>query len=393
MTSGMIMYNFKPSLIASAVLASSLVLSGCLESTSDETQKEIDTTTSSFEFSVTNPESGNLASNIFSRSAKQLLGMFIPEAHAALGDQNIQVAIVDYNGVVTQLVTPIEPLKQESNGTYVVILEGGVRLDCVLLVTLDGPSDIKVGDRIDDSGALYTPTVDTSEPLDIDLASTIAFDLFIEEVESFENITPSEVDRLIEGAQEIINDLGVTAVDTEALTDLISAELSNYVKTETLLAELSNETASGEQASTGTIETDRAKIKGFFDDINTLAVVLPDEYYSGKSDGTFDQLKNDTETAQAVLEGADTTLDDLTSLQATLQAGLEGYQLGSADLNISDIFSDDNKANLTGLVALTNKSANFTLNGTYGSLTTVNLNIAANFSHHHGDLNVIQPYG
>ena len=373
------MADSKSSFLTSVILGSSLALGGCLDSSSDSSSQG-NSDTSRFEFKVHDPSNGQLASSFMGRSAKQLMGMLIPEAHAALGDQNIQVAIVDYDGVVIQLVTPTEPLQQEADGTYVVILEGGVRLDCVLLVTLDGPSDIKVGDRIDETGALYTPTVDTSAPLDIDLASTIAFDLFIEEVESFDNITPSEVDTLIEGAQKIINDLGVTAVDTEALTELISAELTSYVKTETLLAELSDESEAGEQVSSGSIETDRAKIKGFFDDINTLAVVLPGKFEGAEGDSALNNIKADADVAQAVLEGASATLDDLASLQATLQAGLETFEYGATEVSIAEIFAGDEKASLTGVVSFSDAAGRFTIDGSYGRLTVVNLEVAVDFS-------------
>jgi hypothetical protein len=375
--------NFKPSFLTrSLILGTSLALSGCGSSSDSKVSVDpkVSALTSRFEFKVTNPADGQLASNALGQSVKQLLGMIIPTAHAALGDQNIQVAIVDFNGVVTQLVTPKEPLKQEADGTYVVILEGGVRLDCVILVTLNDPSNIKVGDRIDDSGALYTPTVDTAEPLDIDLASTVAFDLFIKEVESFENITPKEVDRLIERAQEIVKNSGITAATTEALTELISAEITSFVKTEILLAELSDETATQEQPSTGSIESDRAKIKGFFDDINTLAVVLPSKFDDAEDKDTFQNIRTDADAAQAVLEGASSTLDDFASLQATLQTGLGGFQLGAADLSITTIFAGDSKANLTGTVSLTNTAASFTMTGNYGALTVVDLNVAVAFS-------------
>jgi len=355
--------------ISAAVLAASLALTGCLDSSSKDDNKESET--SSFSFSISQPGDA-LATSFFERSVNDVIGFIIPKAHAD-EIQNIQVAIVDANGKVLQLVTP-KTLTQEADGTYVVELEGGERLDCVILVKLGTePNDIEVGDELDPKEYLFTPTVDDEEVLDINLASSIAFDLFLEEVETFDNVSPTEVDRLIEGAQELIEESGLTtASSTEELTDLITAKLNTYVETETLAATLTDEAASRNQASTGNIEGDRAKIKDFFDDVNTLAVVLPRKAEEGQ-EATIERLSAKVNAGQIIIEGATTTLEDFAALQSTLQAGLDGFMLGSQDVTIESIFVNDDKSNLTGFVSLTSASAQFKISGSYGVLTAVDL--------------------
>lgn len=367
----------RTSALSAAIMAASLTMTGCIDSSSSS-DSEQSSESSRFQFTVTTPSDSNLAKSFIERSVESMVDFVIPKAHAALTEQNIQVAIVDANGKVLSIVTPKEAPVQEADGSYSIVLEGGERLDCVILISLDGPNNVQVGETIDSEKYLFTPTVESDEVFDIDLTSTVAFGLFLDEVETFENLTANEVDRLIDGAQELVEETGVSAESAEALEAALEESLSSYIKTETVLAALSDETATEETPSTGSIESDREKIKGFFDDVNTLAA-LSNSFSSAEDDGLLDDLVSKAEISQQVLEGSEQTLADFAELQSTLQLGLADYD-GIISKDISEIFVNDDKAQLTGIVGTTSTengvvTSTFRISGSYGVLTAVNLEL------------------
>ncbi|MEH6347008.1 MAG: hypothetical protein V7785_18075 [Bermanella sp.] len=362
------------SALSAAIMAASLTMTGCIDSSSSDSESSSES--SRFQFTVTTPSDSSLAKSFIERSVESMVDFIIPKAHAALTEQNIQIAIVDASGKVLSIVTPKEAPVQEEDGSYSIVLEGGERLDCVILISLDGPNTVQVGETIDSEKYLFTPAVESEDIFDIDLTSTVAFGLFLDEVESFENLTPSEVDRLIDGAQELVEETGITADSAEALEAALEEGLSSFIKTETALATLSDETATEETPSTGSIETDREKIKGFFDDVNTLAA-LSNSFSSAEDDGLLDDLVGKAELSQQVLEGSEQTLADFAELQSTLQLELADYD-GVLGKDISEIFANDEKAQLTGLLGTVVTedgviTSTFRINGSYGVLSSVNL--------------------
>ena len=361
------------SALSAAIMAASLTLTGCIDSSSDS---ESSTDSSRFQFTVTEPSNDNLAKSFIQRSVESMVDFVVPKAHAALTEQNIQVTIVDASGKVLSIVTPKEAPVQEADGSYSIVLEGGERLDCVILISIDGPNTVQVGETIDSEKYLFTPAVESEDVFDIDLTSTVAFGLFLDEVETFENITAGEVDRLIDGAQELVEETGVTADSPEALEAALEESLSSFIKTETALAVISDETATEDTPSTGSIETDRDKIKGFFDDVNTLAA-LSNSFTSAEDDGVLDDLVIKADLTQQVLEGSEQTLTDFAELQSALQLELADFEVGDA-IDLSEVFANDDKADLTGLVEISTSESNvitstFRINGSYGVLSSVNL--------------------
>ena len=364
----------RTSALSAAIMAASLTMTGCIDSSSSDSEQSSES--SRFQFTVTTPSDSNLAKSFIERSVESMVDFVIPKAHAALTEQNIQVAIVDASGKVLSIVTPKEAPVQEEDGSYSIVLEGGERLDCVILISLDGPNNVQVGETIDSEKYLFTPIVESEDIFDIDLTSTVAFGLFLDEVETFENLTANEVDRLIDGAQELVEETGITADSAEALEAALEEGLSSFIKTETALAVLSDETATEETPSTGSIESDREKIKGFFDDVNTLAA-LSNSFASAEEEGLLDDLVNKAEISQQVLEGSEQTLADFAELQSALHLELADFEVGDS-IDLSEVFANDDKADLTGLVEVSTSESNvitstFRINGSYGVLSSVNL--------------------
>ena len=362
------------SALSAAIMAASLTLTGCIDSSSSDSESSNES--SRFQFTVTEPNDDNLAKSFIQRSVESMVDFVVPKAHAALTEQNIQVAIVDASGKVLSIVTPKEAPVQEADGSYSIVLEGGERLDCVILISLDGPNTVQVGETINSEKYLFTPAVESEDVFDIDLTSTVAFGLFLEEVESFENITAGEVDRLIDGAQALVEENGISAESAEALEAALEESISTFIQTETAAATQTDETATEEEPSTGSIETDREKIKGFFDDVNTLAA-LSNSFSSAEDDGVLDDLVGKAELTQQVLEGSEQTLTDFAELQSALQLELAGFEVGDS-VDLSEVFANDDKANLTGLVEVSTSENNvitstFRINGSYGVLSSVNL--------------------
>jgi hypothetical protein len=355
-------------------MAASLTLTGCIDSSSPDSESSNES--SRFQFTVTEPNNDSLAKSFIERSVESMVDFVVPKAHAALTEQNIQVAIVDASGKVLSIVTPKEAPVQEADGSYSIVLEGGERLDCVILISLDGPNTVQVGETIDSEKYLFTPAVESEDVFDIDLTSTVAFGLFLDEVESFENITAGEVDRLIDGAQALVEENGISAESAEALEAALEESISTFIQTETAAATQTDETATEEEPSTGSIESDREKIKGFFDDVNTLAA-LSNSFSSAEDDGVLDDLVGKAGLTQQVLEGSEQTLTDFAELQSALQLELADFEVGDS-IDLSEVFANDDKADLTGLVEVSTSENNvitstFRINGSYGVLSSVNL--------------------
>ena len=201
--------KFNQLFICSA-LAGSMALMGCSGSSDSTTAPAPTPVSTDFKVNINVPD-GLSATPVANKSfASILTSFFFSEATAAdvsdqLGEGNFKVAIVDSAGIVTALVTP-ESLTQEADGSWVVTLPGGQRLDCVIIADLSKTPDVKVGEKLP-ADAIYAPTV--SEAFEIDPRSTAAFQQFIEDVADNLNLqtgsgfTETEIAEFMTAVQEL----------------------------------------------------------------------------------------------------------------------------------------------------------------------------------------------
>jgi len=200
--------KFKHLLIYSAIIGT-LGLSGCGGSGSSAVTDTSGTPISTaFKVNVQVPD--GLSTTEVTASLFGFGDFFISEAAAAtvsdeLGAGNFKVAIVDAAGVVTEVVTP-ESISQEPDGTWILTLAGGRRVDCVIIADVSKTPDVTVGQTLP-ADAIYAPTA--SEQFDIDIRSTAAFQEFIETVEdsldleTASGFTEEDIAALVEKAQEL----------------------------------------------------------------------------------------------------------------------------------------------------------------------------------------------
>lgn len=118
----------------------------------------------------------------------------------SLSADNFEVAIVDESGNVIEVVTiTSDNITEFPNGSYGIYVPGNPRLDCVIVVDISGPITVTVGNPLPPQ-ALYAPT--TAIDVDIDVQSTVAYQSFIESVETvFSDYTIEEVEELVNEVQ------------------------------------------------------------------------------------------------------------------------------------------------------------------------------------------------
>jgi len=196
-------------LALSSAIIGALILTGCGGSSSPAGTDPATTTTTAFSINVQVPD-GLGTTQIASAPASFFDDFFISTAAAEtvsdqLGAGNFKVAIVNAAGVVTQIVIP-ESISQEADGSWILVLAGGTRVDCVIIADVSKTPDVTVGQTLP-SDAIYAPTA--SEKFDIDIRSTTAFQEFIEEVEDSLDLntdsgfTEEQIAALVETAQEL----------------------------------------------------------------------------------------------------------------------------------------------------------------------------------------------
>ncbi|HBC57131.1 MAG TPA: hypothetical protein DCZ03_08210, partial [Gammaproteobacteria bacterium] len=213
-------------------------------------------TSTNFSVSVTSPD-GLATAALGNSSPQQLLAQFLlSKAHAAeetsLTEDAFQVALVNAAGIVTEIVTPLS-WSQEADGTYVLELPGGLRLDCVVGVGLDGSVELVVGQPLP-NGLLVAPT--TNPLLDVDVASTASYQNFLDTVEDSIDLT-SQTDLTVEEVQSIIDtiqDMDLPAPQAgQTLEQYIAAAIAasqEVVEREVYVAENSSAANLGELIST-----------------------------------------------------------------------------------------------------------------------------------------------
>lgn len=222
--------KFAKGLLAVAVTAA---MSGCFDdsdgdglgSVSSGTDTVATTTTN---FSVDLSNAGPLvASTGF--DWKNPLQTLIPKAFADTDDlnlENFQIVIVDGDGNVTETIDAEDIIFENlGNGQYELIVPGRPQLNCLIAVNLNEPLVIQAGESIADAGALFTPT--TEEELEIDLESTVAFQQFLESIESdafdeggtYDVTDPAQVaavDEILDNVVEALEDLDLEDILTSA---------------------------------------------------------------------------------------------------------------------------------------------------------------------------------
>lgn len=202
--------KIKNRIIYSTIIGS-LSLSGCFGGGGDggSTNEIIPPPPASTAFTVNVQVPDGLSTTQVATASPSFFGdFFISEAAAAtvsnqLGAGNFKVAIVDAAGVVTQIVTP-ESITQEPDGSWIVTLAGGARVDCVIIADVSKTPNVTIGQTLP-SDAIYAPTA--SEQFNIDIRSTSAYQEFLAAVEDNLNLntasgfTTDEIAALVVTAQ------------------------------------------------------------------------------------------------------------------------------------------------------------------------------------------------
>ncbi len=193
--------------IYSAIIGS-LGLSGCGGGGSS-TVTPTNPITTAYKVNVQVPD-GLSATKVASISPSIFGDFFIATAAAAtvsdsLGAGNFSVAIVDAAGVVTDIVTP-ESISQEADGSWIITLPGGTRVDCVIIADISKTPNVTVGETLP-ADVIYAPTA--AEQFDIDIRSTTAYQEFIAAVadnldlETNSGFTEEDIASLVETAQTL----------------------------------------------------------------------------------------------------------------------------------------------------------------------------------------------
>ena len=200
-------------LVLSSAIFGVLSLTGCgggSGTTTTDTGVDDAPITTAFSVNVQIPDGLSATEVLASAPASFFDDFFISTAAAAtvsdqLGAGNFKVAIVDAAGVVQDIVIP-ESISQEPDGSWIVVLAGGTRVDCVIIADISKTPEVTVGQTLP-ADAIYAPTA--SEQFDIDIRSTAAFQEFIEAVEDSLDLTAGsgfteeQVAALVEAAQTL----------------------------------------------------------------------------------------------------------------------------------------------------------------------------------------------
>ncbi|MEJ2764675.1 hypothetical protein VV869_12030 [Photobacterium sp. MCCC 1A19761] len=176
-----------------------------------------DTPTTSFSVSVDAPS--QLLNNANSQASTSfgLFSLAYADAVNDLTRDNFAVAVIGPDGNVIETVKlTSDNWQQESDGTYVITLPGGERLDCVVLVSLDdGTPAVQLGEQLP-SDVLLAPT--TSNQLQVDLNSSVAYQAILKEITS------------VDGWGDYAGAVGSSPTDVESADDLVSKLIANVAE-------------------------------------------------------------------------------------------------------------------------------------------------------------------
>lgn len=246
----------KHSLLASSIIFACTGLTGCFldddDSTSTTTSTATSTTTTetetpasttAFTVDVQAPDSLQTAS-----ISEKFQQFFIASAYAVdgsdLSSQNFAVTVVDADGNVVEIVELTEDnISQNPDGTWEIIVPGDPRFDCLIVVDINQPISVTVGSPLP-ANTIFAPT--TEPDIEVDIASTVAFNEFIDSIpegQTFESFgldieNPADVqavEAMVANIQENFEDLmesqGIDINTLGSIDDAIAAA-------ETLVAEI-----------------------------------------------------------------------------------------------------------------------------------------------------------
>ena len=146
-----------------------------------------------------------------------ILETVIPSAYAApVANAGIKVAIVDANGIVTEIVTA--EVTETGGGEYQVILPVGLRNDCLVIAELPDDSVTLEKGRPVPEGALFAPT--TELDIDVDVFSTVATRILLDEIDSFDEVSLDEINSLID---QVTSDNPSPGFGGESLSDFLGS--------------------------------------------------------------------------------------------------------------------------------------------------------------------------
>mgnify|MGYP001627408847 CR=1 FL=1 len=228
-----------PSSVApsSAEASSSVVSSTPASSSSSSVASGIETT---FNVRITPPQlasSGNLTKPGRSAAAKK-------SEEETLPLNQLAVVVVDLAGNVVRTI-PLNDSNSTQNpdGSWSIRVPGYPQLDCIVIADLNGPITVfQPGSNVFDSDYLFAPT--TGEDLDVSLASTAAYQNFVDSLGgegTFADLgldvtDPAQVavlDNLIKTIQEVLEGQAfIGASSIAAALDQVKTQVQNIVKVE-----------------------------------------------------------------------------------------------------------------------------------------------------------------
>lgn len=335
-----------------------------------------------FSFSIEKPTfntSGNQTSQLILPLLIELKRSMFNQAFAAddVLTSNIHIVKVNAFGEIIAIMQPTTPITQQADKSYKVSIDTRGESNIVLVVDLQQKLDIAVGKKLHAKDYLYHPVVGDNS-LVVDLGSSVAFDVFIKEIDSFDVISNTELERVIESAQKKLKENGIEGTDYNDLLTKISSSIGNLVKTNTTLAIKVDDSNIIASKNSATIEEDRASIRAFFDEANTL-YSLRDEFLKlegetnneTKDVSKLETLKSQSEEASEALKQSKTAIRALSNVELKLREFVENAKVTGEKQtqDISSLFVGDSKSKLQGKIEFDANGASIDINGIYDQVT------------------------
>jgi hypothetical protein len=231
--------KFKKGVLAVAISAA---LTGCNLFDDDDDSSSSSGSTgsgSSAQSTTFNVSLGNAPSTLASASFdwSNPLASMMSQAYAdttGLDETNFKVVIVDENGNAVEVFELTADQVEESpagSGNYIIEAPGVPQLNCVIAVNVDGELQVQAGESLAASNALFAPT--TSENIDVDLESTVAYQQFLESVTDFDEYDVDDpaqvaaVEQLVNNVEQQLESLNLEDYLDDAnidLEDLLTGE-------------------------------------------------------------------------------------------------------------------------------------------------------------------------
>ena len=237
------MNRFKNLPAAIAMTVAAIIATGCGGGSSSSSNTPAatppaDDAISSTSYSIAVSAPSSLISAVHTTLPQQLQHWLTTPAYALDGGdlkiENFAVTVVDTAGNVVEVVELTEEnISKNPDGTWEISVPGDPRLDCLIVVDIDSPISISVGDTLP-ADALFTPT--TTADLAVDIASTAAYQNFLETLddessfaaqgfEAGDTAALSAVETLIADVQESYQELideGLSPDSFSSVEDLLA---------------------------------------------------------------------------------------------------------------------------------------------------------------------------